>query len=82
MVCIAESKAPRKNRKVLDPIGIPIKHVTVNLHRALHRLLNDLHVRTQLLTLNEIDLELIGSSVVHAFGEGNVLLVQNRANGI
>jgi hypothetical protein len=50
----------------------------VDLHRALHRLLDHLDVAAELFALDEINLQLAGGLVVDASREAQVLPIEDR----
>ena len=82
VVVVTERKAPGENCIVLDPVGIPIEHIAVNVHRALHHLFDDLHVVAQLLALNKVNLDLAGGALVDQLGEHRVAAIKHRADRI
>ena len=82
VVVVAESETPREHREVLDPVGVPVQHVAVDVDRSVHHLLDHLHVVAELLALDEVDLHLAGRAFVHQLREHRVAAVDDRADRI
>ena len=80
MVHVPESEAPGQHGKVLDPIGVPIEHVTIHMHGPAHHLLDDLHVGPELLALDKVDLELAPGALVDQVREHRVRAVDDAAD--
>ena len=82
MLGVAEGEAPAHDGEVLDPVGVPVEHVAVDMHRARDHLLDHLLIVAELLALDEVDLELAGGALVDELGEERVLAVEQRADRV
>ena len=76
MVRIAECKAPGQNCVILDPICIPVEDIAINVNRALHHLLDDLHIAAELLPLDKVNFQPPPRFVVDTGGIAYVLTIK------